>query len=392
MKNNNIPFSPPDITDKEIEAVVEVLKSGWITSGPKVVEFEKKIADYCSASKAVAVSSDTTGMELVLKVMDIKEGDEVITTPYTYASTSNVICHRGIKPTYVDLDKDSFLISIDKIEKAITKNTKAILTVDIAGVPVDYDALRAMLKKIGREDIILISDSAHAIGAKYKGKRVGGQADFHIFSFHAVKNLTTSEGGAVTFSDNNFHGKEDLYKEFKYTALNGQTKDALAKTKLGGWQYDILTDGMKCNMTDIQAAIGLVQLSRYEDMLAHRRAIVDIYDKALSSKSWAIIPFKKDETKETSYHLYLLRIKDFDEAKRNKVIELLAEIGVPTNVHYSPIPMFSYYKSIGYSIENYPNAFDQYKNEITLPLYSTLPLETAEYIIEEVIKAVEKIK
>lgn len=392
MKSNNIPFSPPDITDKEIAEVVKVLESGWITSGPRVAEFEKKIAEYCEVEKAVAVASDTTGMELVLKVMDIKEGDEVITTPYTYASTSNVICHRGIKPTYVDVAKDSFLIDINKIEAAITPKTKAILTVDIAGLPVDYDAVRALLKKINREDIILISDSAHAFGAKYKGKRVGSQADFHIFSFHAVKNLTTAEGGAVTFNNNHFHGFDDLYKVFKYTALNGQTKDALAKTKLGAWQYDILTDGMKCNMTDIQAAIGLVQLTRYEEMLKHRADLVNLYDKALSDKSWAIVPFKKNAECETSYHLYLLRIKDFSEEQRNKVIEMLAEIGVPTNVHYTPIPMFTYYKSIGYSIADYPNTFDQYKNEITLPLYSTLSLETAEYVVTELIKAVEKVK
>ncbi|WP_234119469.1 DegT/DnrJ/EryC1/StrS family aminotransferase [Clostridium hydrogenum] len=392
MKNNNIPFSPPDITDKEIAEVVEVLKSGWITSGPRVVEFEKKIAEYCETEKAVAVASDTAGMELVLKVLDIKAGDEVITTPYTYASTSNIICHRGIKPTYVDVAKDSFLIDIDKLEAAVTIKTKAILTVDIAGLPVDYDAIRALLKKINREDIVLVSDSAHAFGAKYKGRRVGSQADFHIFSFHAVKNLTTAEGGAVTFNNNHFKGFEDLYKVFKYTSLNGQTKDALAKTKLGAWQYDILTDGMKCNMTDMQAAIGLVQLTRYEEMLKHRAALVDLYDKALSNKPWAIIPFKKDDTCETSYHLYLLRIKDFTEDQRNKVIEMLAEIGVPTNVHYTPIPMFTYYKSIGYSISNYPNTYDQYKNEITLPLYSTLSIENAEFIISEVIKAVEKVK
>lgn len=392
MKSNNIPFSPPDITDKEIEEVVEVLKSGWITSGPKVVEFEKKVAEYCETEKAVAVSSDTTGMELVLRVMDIKEGDEVITTPYTYASTSNVICHRGIKPTYVDVAKDSFLIDINKLEAAITTKTKAILSVDIAGLPVDFDAIRALLKKINREDIILISDSAHSFGAKYKGRRVGSQADFHIFSFHAVKNFTTAEGGAVTFNNNHFHGFDDLYKVFKYTALNGQTKDALAKTKLGAWQYDILTDGMKCNMTDMQAAIGLAQFTRYEGMLKHRAALVDLYDKALSNKSWAITPCHKDAQCESSYHLYLLRIKDFTEDERNKVIEMLAEIGVPTNVHYTPIPMFTYYKSLGYSISNYPNTFDQYKNEITLPLYSTLSLETAEYIINEVIKAVEKVK
>lgn len=387
-----IPLSPPDITEREIESVVQVLKSGWITSGPKVLEFEQKIAEYCETEKAVVLGSGTAGMELILKLYDIKEGDEVITTPYTYTASASIILHRGIKPTFVDVAKDSFIMDLDKLEEAITEKTKAIITVDFAGVPVDYDKVKAILKKLNREDIILISDSAHSFGATYKGKKVGSQYDFHVFSFHAVKNLTTAEGGGITFNNNNFHGKEDLYKEFKYIALHGQTKDALSKIKAGAWQYDIVTDGFKCNMSDLHAAIGVSQLDRYEEMLDRRRAIFEVYNKALEGKEWAITPFSKNEEMETSYHLYPLRIKGFEESDRAKVIEILAKKDIPTNVHFIPLPMFTLYKNLGYKVEDYPNAYNQYKNEITLPVYSTLSLEDAKYMIEELIKAVEEVK
>ncbi|NSJ91183.1 dTDP-4-amino-4,6-dideoxygalactose transaminase [Clostridium cochlearium] len=388
--SKKIPFSPPDITREEIDEVVKILESGWITSGPKVAEFESAMANYCNTNHALAVASATSGMELILKVFDIKKGDEIITTPYTYTSTSNIILHRGIKPTFVDVKKDSFLIDIDKIEKAITPKTKAIITVDFAGVPVDYDKVREVLKKLGREDIILISDSAHSYGASYKGKKVGGQFDFHVFSFHAVKNLTTAEGGGVTYNDNNFKGKEDLIKEFKYTSLNGQSKDALSKMKAGAWRYDVLTDGFKCNMTDMQAALGVVQMKRYESLLEKRRAIFNVYSSKLKNKDWAIIPFDKNEEMETSYHLYPLRIKGFEEEDRTSVIEELANKDIATNVHFIPLPMFTVYKNLGYKIEDYPNAYNQYKNEISVPVYSTLTLEDAEYVIDELIKAVEK--
>ncbi|NOH16349.1 DegT/DnrJ/EryC1/StrS family aminotransferase [Clostridium cochlearium] len=388
--SKKIPFSPPDITREEIDEVVKVLESGWITSGPKVAEFESAMANYCNTNHALAVASATSGMELILKVFDIKKGDEIITTPYTYTSTSNIILHRGIKPTFVDVKKDSFLIDIDKIEKAITPKTKAIITVDFAGVPVDYDKVREVLKKLGREDIILISDSAHSYGASYKGKKVGGQFDFHVFSFHAVKNLTTAEGGGVTYNDNNFKGKKDLIKEFKYTSLNGQSKDALSKMKAGAWRYDVLTDGFKCNMTDMQAALGVVQMKRYESLLEKRRAIFNVYSSKLKNKDWAIIPFDKNEEMETSYHLYPLRIKGFEEEDRTSVIEELANKDIATNVHFIPLPMFTVYKNLGYKIEDYPNAYNQYKNEISVPVYSTLTLEDAEYVIDELIKAVEK--
>lgn len=390
--SRKIPLSPPDITEREIESVVQVLKSGWITSGPKVLEFEQKIAEYCETEKAVVLGSGTAGMELILKLYDIKEGDEVITTPYTYTASASIILHRGIKPTFVDVAKDSFIMDLDKLEEAITEKTKAIITVDFAGVPVDYDKVKAILKKLNREDIILISDSAHSFGATYKGKKVGSQYDFHVFSFHAVKNLTTAEGGGITFNNNNFHGKEDLYKEFKYIALHGQTKDALSKIKAGAWQYDIVTDGFKCNMSDLHAAIGVSQLDRYEEMLDRRRAIFEVYNKALEGKEWAITPFSKNEEMETSYHLYPLRIKGFEESDRAKVIEILAKKDIPTNVHFIPLPMFTLYKNLGYKMEDYPNAYNQYKNEITLPVYSTLSLEDAKYMIEELIKAVEEVK
>ncbi|MFV3010882.1 DegT/DnrJ/EryC1/StrS family aminotransferase [Clostridium botulinum] len=386
-----IPFSPPDITEREIDAVVEVLKSGWITSGPKTQQFENNLAEYCHTNKSVALSSATAGLELVLKTFDIKGGDEVITTPYTYTATASVCLHRGIKPKFVDVAKDSFLIDIEKLADAITPKTKAIYTVDFGGVPVDYDAIKEVLKAKGREDIILVSDSAHSLGAIYKGKKVGGQVDFHIFSFHAVKNLTTAEGGAITFENNNFKGREDLHKDFKLQSLHGQSKDALSKMKAGAWQYDIVTDGHKCNMTDMGSAIGLVQLTRYEEMLRKREAIFDTYTKVLAEKDWAIIPFKKDETKETSYHLYPLRIKGFGEDERNEVIKMLAEKDIATNVHFKPLPMFTLYKNLGYNIEDYPNAYAQYANEISLPVYSTLSLEDAEYVAKELVAAVEKV-
>ena len=276
MENNiaeirNIPFSPPDISQEEVDAVVEVLKSGWITSGPNLAAFEKEIEEYCNVERASALNSATAAMELVLKALDIKEGDEIISTPYTYTATSSVAVHRGIKPVYVDVKKDSFYMDEEKLKEAITDRTKVIMPVDIAGYPCNYDGIKKILKDMNREDIVISCDSAHSFGAKYKGKKVGGQCDFHSFSFHAVKNLTTAEGGALTFNDNfEKFKKEDLLKTFKTIALHGQSKDAFSKMKAGAWEYDIVTDGFKCNMTDINAAIGRVQLKRYEGMLEHR--------------------------------------------------------------------------------------------------------------------------
>ncbi|WP_294182291.1 DegT/DnrJ/EryC1/StrS aminotransferase family protein [uncultured Clostridium sp.] len=390
--NKKIPFSPPDITQAEIDSVVDVLKSGWITTGPKTAKFEQEIAEYCGSNHALAVANATSGLEILLRVFHIKKSDDVITTPYTYTSTASGAIHCGILPTFVDVKKDDFLIDPEKLYDAIKPNTKAIYSVDFAGVPVDYDAIKQVLKAKGREDILLVSDSAHAFGASYKDKKVGTQVDAHVFSFHAVKNLTTAEGGAITFNNNNLFGKNDLYKELKLMCLNGQSKDALSKTKAGAWQYDVLFPGEKCNMADINAAIGLAQLARYKNILKKRKTIFEIYTNTLKDKEWAIIPFEKNSDKTTSYHLYPLRLRDFTEEKRNRVIQILAEKDIATNVHFTPLPMFTAYKNLGYSIGNYPNAYSQYANEITLPLYSTLLPEDAEYVARELIKAVEKVR
>lgn len=388
----NIPFSPPDISEAEINAVTEVLRSGWITSGPNLAKFEEELAMYCEANKAVALNSATAAMELILKVFNIKEGDEIITTPYTYTATSSVALHRGIKPIYVDVKKDTFFIDEDKIAEAITDKTKVIMPVDFAGVPCDFDAIKKVLKDKNREDIIIICDSAHSFGAKYKGQIVGSQCDFHTFSFHAVKNFTTAEGGAITYNDNNFKGQEDLFRNFKITALHGQSKDALAKTKPGAWEYDIITDGYKCNMTDITAAMGRVQLTRYPEMLVKRKAIFETYTNIFKNEDFAIIPFTKDDNgTESSYHLYPLRIKGFTEEQRNLLITKMAEKGISTNVHFKPLPMFTLYKNLGYKIEDYPNAYAQYANEISLPVYTKLSLEDAEYLAIELVKIVKEI-
>lgn len=392
MGRKNIPFSPPDITDAEINAVVEVLKSGWITTGPKVAQFRKDIQEYLGVNYALPLNSGTAPMELVYKLFGIGGDDEVICTPYTYTATASAAIHAGIKPTFVDVKKGSFIIDEEKIYDAITPKTKVIATVDIGGVPVDYDAVKEAVKARGREDIILLSDSAHSFGASYKGKKVGSQFHFHAFSFHAVKNLTTAEGGALTFNDNNLFGKEELDKQFNVTAVHGQSKDALTKMKAGAWKYDVTTDGFKCNMSDIHAAIGLEQLHRYDAMLTRRREIFDLYTKTLCERDWAIPPFKKDAIRETSYHLYTLRIKDFTEDQRNRLIQMLADEGIATNVHYTPLPMLTLYKNLGYKMEDYPNAYAQYVNEITLPLYSTLSLEDAQYVADEVVRLTDLIK
>ena len=387
-----IPFSPPDITEEEIQAVIDVLRSGWITSGPQLTKFEEGIKEYCDVNNALALNSATAAMELVLKYFDIKEGDEIITTPYTYTATSSVAIHRGIKPIYVDVKKDTFQMDIDKVAEKITTKTRVIMPVDIAGLPFDYDALKKVLRDIGREDIIILCDSAHSFGAKYKGKPVGSQCDFHSFSFHAVKNLTTAEGGALTFNDNNYKDNEDLLKYLRFTAMHGQSKDALSKMKAGAWEYDIINDGLKCNMTDISAAIGSAQLKRYNKMLERRKDIFNIYNNILGKEDFSIIPQTKYENgTETSYHLYLYRVKGFNEEKRNKVIQILAEKGISTNVHYKPLPMLTLYKNLGYDMRDYPNSYAMYENEITLPVYSTLSLEDAEYIAMEVVNVIKEI-
>jgi len=388
-----IPFSPPDITELEINEVVDTLKSGWITTGPKTKLFEKKIAEYCNTSKAVCLNSATAAMEMTLRLLGIGEGDEVITSAYTYSASASVIHHVGAKIVLVDTGKDSFHIDYEQLENAITKSTKAIIPVDIAGVMCDYDKIfetvdrkkdlfnpsNEIQEAIGR--IAIIADGAHSFGAMYKDKRSGQVADFTCFSFHAVKNLTTAEGGAVTWKDISGVDNEELYKQFMLLSLHGQSKDALAKTKLGAWEYDIVYPAYKCNMTDIMASLGLAQLKRYPKILERRKQIIETYDKELLSDTIdALKHYGNDYS--SSGHLYLLRLLGKDENYRNKVIEKMAEKGIATNVHYKPLPMHTAYKNLGFDIKDYPNAFEMYKNEITLPLHTLLTDEQVEYVIE----------
>lgn len=390
-----IPFSPPDISNREIKYIKQVLKSSWITTGPKVLEFENKINQYCKTDFAVALNSATAAMELVLRVLDIKEGDEVITSPYTYAATANVIVHRRAKPVFIDVEKDKFQIDLNLLEKSINDKTKVIMPVDFGGVPERYDEIKEILTRKRREDIVILADSAHSFGSKYKGSPIGTQADFHTFSFHAVKNLTTAEGGAIVFNKNKINEEtildENLQKKMKIIALHGQSKDAFAKLKPGAWEYDIIADGFKCNMTDIMAAFGIAQIERFDLMIEKRRKIHEIYSQNLSKKDWTILPFEKDDFGTTSnFHLYPLRIKGFDLTQRNNLILKMAEKGIATNVHFIPLPLFSFYKGLGYKIEDYPNALKQFSNEISLPIYSTLKVKDAKYVVESLIDEVEK--
>lgn len=402
--NKNIPFSPPDITDLEIENVIEVLKSGWITTGPKTKEFERKIADYCNTNRAICFNSATAGMEMTLRLLGIKEGDEVITSAYTYTASASVIHHVGAKIVLVDTSVDSYEMDYEKLEEAITENTKAIIPVDLAGVMCDYDKIFEIVNRkkdlfkanneiqeaIGR--VAVLADGAHSFGASYKGKMAGSVADFTSFSFHAVKNLTTAEGGAVTWNSIDGIDDEEIYKRFNCLSLHGQTKDALAKTKIGSWEYDIIEPAYKCNMTDIMAAIGLAQLSRYEELLNYRKDIIARYDKELMGRDdiHVLKHFTQDYT--SSGHLYLIRLVGKDENFRNEVISKMAEAGIATNVHYKPLPMLTAYKNLGFNIEDYPNAFNMYKNEITLPLNTTINLEQVEYVINMLLNSKEELE
>ncbi|KYC44960.1 MAG: UDP-4-amino-4-deoxy-L-arabinose--oxoglutarate aminotransferase [Candidatus Methanofastidiosum methylothiophilum] len=391
-----IPFSPPDISNVEIKNIIKVLKSGWITTGPKVRDFENMIKEYVGCDYAIAVNSATAAMELVLRMLDVKKGDEVITSCYTYAATANVIVHRGATPILLDVEKNSFKIDLLKLENAINEKTKVIMPVDFGGVPERYDEIKEILKRKNREDIVILADSAHSFGAKYKGKTIGTQADFHTFSFHAVKNLTTAEGGAIVFNKktlkNGLTLDDEFVKKSKIIALHGQSKDAFAKLKPGAWEYDIIADGFKCNMTDIMAAFGCGQISRFDSMLQKRKKIHDIYSNELSKENWSILPFSEDENKtSTNYHLYPLRIKNFTFDQRNMLISNLANKGISTNVHFIPLPLFSFYKSIGFDIKDYPQAFNQYANEMSLPIYSTLSAKDAKFVVLSIIDEVKKI-
>lgn len=389
----NIKFSPPDITDLEITAVTEAMKSGWITTGPKTKEFERKIADYCGAQRAVALNSATAGLELTLRILGITEGDEVITSSYTYTASASIIEHVGAKIVLCDTQKDSFEIDYDALERNITDKTKVIIPVDIGGVPCDYDRLynivenkRALFKPANNLQaaygrVVILADAAHSFGATRDGIHTGNLADFSSFSFHAVKNLTTAEGGAVTWRENPSIDSEQLYKQYMLWSLHGQSKDALAKTQIGAWEYDIQLLGQKCNMTDIAAAIGLTQLQRYSEILARRKQIIERYDNAFKGTSINTICHYSDDF-ASSGHLYLTRISGISESKRNDIIIKMAERGIATNVHYKPLPMHTAYKKLGFSIDDYPNAYCMYCNEITLPLHTLLTDEEIDYIID----------
>lgn len=398
----NIPFSPPDITDDEINAVAEALKSGWITTGPRTKEFEKKIAAYCGVDKAVCLNSATACLEGILRVLGIGEGDEVITSAYTYTASASPVCHVGAKLVLVDTAKDSFQMDYTALENAITEKTKVIIPVDIGGVICDYDRMfdiaerkkglfkpsNNIQKAFGR--IIIAADGAHAFGASKDGKMAGSIADFTSFSFHAVKNLTTAEGGALTWRHIEGVDDDELYKEFMLYSLHGQSKDALAKTQLGAWEYDIVSTNYKCNMTDIMAAIGLTQLDRYKGLLAKRRQIIESYDVVCDRLGIDRLAHF-DEGNVSSGHLYLARVPGIDNTKRNDIISKMAEKGVATNVHYKPLPMMTAYKAMGFDIKDYPNAYRQYENEISLPLNTKLSNEDVKYVSEVFESAVKEV-
>lgn len=392
MSIKKIPFSPPDITESEVNLVSEALRSGWITTGPKTKEFERLIALCCQTEQAVCLNSATACMELILRVLGVGQGDEVITPAYTYTATASVTCHVGAKVVMVDTAPDSFEMDYDKLADAITERTKVVLPVDLAGVVCDYDKIFAAVeskkhlfspandiqKAYGR--VIVLADAAHAFGAKWHGKMCGEIADFTSFSFHAVKNLTTAEGGALTWRNHDGVDNESLYKQFQLLSLHGQNKDALAKTRLGAWEYDIVAPYYKCNMTDVMAGIGLAQLKRYPEMLYRRRQIIERYNEGLKGCDVQVLDHFGDDY-SSSGHLYLVRLLGEDVEYRNAVIERMAERGIACNVHYKPLPMMTAYKNLGFDIANYPNAYNQYHNEITLPLHTSLTDEDVEYVI-----------
>lgn len=387
----NIPFSPPDITETEIELVAEVLRSGWITTGPKTKQFERQISQYCGSNlRAACLSSATAAMEFSLRVLGVGEGDEVITSAYTFSASASVAEHAGARPVLVDIDPDNPLISAQNVAAAITGRTKAIIPVDFGGIPVDYDALKAVIEdkkvfftpksdmqsQLGR--IAIVGDCAHSFGAAYKGESVALHSDFACFSFHAVKNLTTAEGGAVVFGNIGNVTADALYEQFLLYALHGQNKDALAKTQLGAWEYDIKIPGYKANMTDITAAIGLGQLSRYPQMLKRRKEMVACYDKHFAGTAIKTLVHSGVDYCG-SHHLYAVTVDGIDEAARNAIIVGLAEKGISANVHYKPLPMMTAYRAMGYDIKDFPNSYNFYKKEITLPLHTLLSDEQIEY-------------
>lgn len=394
-----IPFSPPDITDAEIFEVTEALKSGWITTGPRTKELERRIAEYIGTSKAVCLSSATAAMELTLRILGIGSGDEVITTPYTYTATASVISHVGAKIVFVDTAPDTYEMDYSKLADAVTNKTKAIIAVDIAGKMCDYKRIFEAVdskKELFRGNngiqslynrVIVMSDSAHGFGAEANGVKSGGASDFTCFSFHAVKNITTGEGGAVVWKDIDGLDNDWLYNQYMLYSLHGQSKDAFSKTQLGAWEYDIIYPAYKANMTDIMASLGLIQLKRYEGMIKRRHEIIRLYDREILP--WGIQSIThSDNNFSSSGHLYMARIPGYTESERNKIIVRMAEKGVSCNVHYKPLPMMKAYRDMGYDINDYPNAFNRYVNEITLPLHSLLSDDDVMYVSENIINAV----
>ena len=387
-----IPFSPPDMTEAEEIEVAQVLRSGWITTGPRTKEFERQIASYCHTPKVVCLNSATACMEMILRVLGVGPGDEVITSAYTYTASASVACHVGAKLVMVDTAPNSFEMDYEQLAQAITSRTKVIIPVDLAGIICDYDRIfsiandkkqlfqpsNKLQNSIGR--VIILADAAHAFGAKRNGKMCGEIADFTSFSFHAVKNLTTAEGGALTWRSIPGIDNEWLYKQFQLLSLHGQSKDALAKTQLGAWEYDIVSPAYKCNMTDIMAGIGLVQLKRYPELLKRRREIIECYDKALHRLNVQVLDHYGSAL-ASSGHLYLVRLLGKDVAERNDFITRMAERGIACNVHYKPLPMMTAYKALGFDIEDYPNAYDMYRNEVTLPLHTRLTDEDIDYVL-----------
>ncbi len=389
----NVLFSPPDITESEIAEVVDTLRSGWITTGPKTKLFEQKIAELCHTSKAVCLNSATACAEMALRALGIGPGDEVITTAYTYTASASVVCHVGAKLVLIDTMKDSYEMDYEKLESAITEKTKAVISVDLAGIVGNYNKIFEIVekkknlfqpaneiqRKIGR--VAVLADAAHAIGAQREGKHCGEIADFTSFSFHAVKNLTTAEGGALVWRDIDGIDNEELYKQFMLFSLHGQSKDALAKTQLGAWEYDIVAPYFKCNMTDIMASIGLAQLERYPAILKRRKELIKMYDEGLKGENIEHLHhYGKDFS--SSGHLYLTRVLGKTREECNEIIIKMAEKGIATNVHYKPLPMLTAYKNLGFDIVDYPNAYEMFSNEITLPLHTKLTDEEVEYVIK----------
>lgn len=396
-----IPFSPPDVGEAEIEQVVEALRSGWITTGPKTKELERQVAQFCHTSRAVCLNSATAALELTLHQLGIGPGDEVITCAYTYTASASVVCHVGAKLVLVDCQPDSFEMDYDALENAITEKTKAIIPVDIGGKVCDYDRIFAIVEKkkslftpsenkiqqaLGR--VAVVADAAHAFGARWHGKMCGEIADFTAFSFHAVKNFTTAEGGAVVWRDLDGIDNEDLYKKYMLLSLHGQSKDALAKTQLGAWEYDIVITGYKCNMTDIMAGIGLAQMKRYPELLQRRREIIGRYDAVMDTLPVSVLRHYGDDF-ASSGHLYLVRLNGKNEQYRNDFIVKMAQRDVATNVHYKPLPMHTAYKALGFDIKDYPNAFHMYQNEVTLPLHTLLTDEQVEYVLDSFVSVLK---